>query len=352
MKDTWNIYNWGKSLADNRFRLLGHLLLLLLILFLGFQNINGNFNRDGFLYAFVASTLVFALPIYLSIYWLVPRFLNRHQLIHYWILFFVIILLSVLLGLAFLYPLHQHYGIHEFCLQDGRSFSFLSFMHSILTLMLIASGCTSFELFRRWIVSGRKIMELEKATKQTELQQLKNQINPHFLFNMLNNANILVKEDAVEASQILEKLDDLLRYQFNDSARKEVFLKADIQFLVDYLELEKVRRDHFEYQVTTEGELDEVCVPPLLFIPFVENAVKHNPDSNNLSYVHLYFTVRDNELLFRCENSKPSVPAVKKEGGIGLVNIRRKLDLLYGPKYVLQIEDKETTYNLCAANRR
>lgn len=345
MKDTWNIYSWGKSLVDNRFRLLGHLLLLLLILFLGFQNIHGNFNREGFHYAFVVSTLVFALPIYLSIYWLVPSFLNKHQLVQYWVLFSIIILLSALLGLAFLYPLHQQYGIHDFCLQDGRPFSFLSFIHSVITLMLIASGCTSFELFRRWIVSDRKIMELEKATKQTELQQLKNQINPHFLFNMLNNANILVKEDAVEASQVLEKLDDLLRYQFNDSARKEVLLKADIQFLVDYLELEKVRRDHFEYQVTTEGELDDVCVPPLLFIPFVENAVKHNPDSNNLSYVHLYFTVRDNELLFRCENSKPPVP-VKKEGGIGLVNIRRRLDLLYGPKYVLQIEDKETTYNV------
>ncbi|WP_308745266.1 histidine kinase [uncultured Bacteroides sp.] len=345
MKDSKIIYNWGKSLVDHQFRLLGHLLLLVLILFLGFQNIHGSFNSDGFLYAFVVSTLIFALPIYLSIYWLVPRFLNKHQLAHYWFWFSVIILLSVLLGLVFLYPLHQRYGIDDFHLQDGRPFSFLSFMHSVVTLMLIASGCTSFELFRRWIISGKEIMELEKATKQTELQQLKNQINPHFLFNMLNNANILVKENAVEASQILAKLDDLLCYQFNDSARKEVFLQADIQFLVDYLELEKVRRDCFEYHVTTEGELDEVCVPPLLFIPFVENAVKHNPDSNNLSYVHLYFKVRDNKLLFRCENSKPPVP-VKKEGGIGLVNIRRRLDLLYGLRYVLEIEDKETTYNV------
>lgn len=345
MKDSWNIYNWGKSLVDHRFRLLGHLLLLLLILFLGFQNIYGNFNNDGFLYAFVVSTLVFALPIYLSIYWLVPRFLHKHQLTHYWLWFSAIILLSALLGLAFLYPLHQQYGIHEFHLQDGRPFSFLSFLHSVVTLMLIVSGCTSFELFRRWIISGREIMELEKATKQTELQQLKNQINPHFLFNMLNNANILVKEDAAEASQVLAKLDDLLHYQFNDSTQKEVFLQADIQFLVDYLELEKVRRDCFEYHLTTEGQVDGVCVPPLLFIPFVENAVKHNPDSNNLSYVHLYFKVGDNELLFCCENSKPPVP-IKQEGGIGLVNIRRRLDLLYGLRYVLKIEDKETSYNV------
>ena len=167
---------------------------------------------------------------------------------------------------------------------------------------------------------------------QTELQQLKNQINPHFLFNMLNNANILVKEDPDEASQILGKLNDLLRYQFNDSTRKEVSLNADIQFLTSFLELEKVRRDH-------------VCVPPLLFIPFVENAVKHNPDSDNLSYVHIYFTLHDHELSFRCENSKPSVP-VKREGGIGLANVRRRLELLYGSGYTLEIKDLATTYSV------
>lgn len=172
-------------------------------------------------------------------------------------------------------------------------------------------------MFRRWIISGRKISELENTTMQTELQQLKNQINPHFLFNMLNNANILVKEDPDEASQILGKLNDLLRYQFNDSTRKEVSLNADIQFLTSFLELEKVRRDHFEYLVSKEGDMNHVCVPPLLFIPFVENAVKHNPDSDNLSYVHIYFTLHDHELSFRCENSKPSVSVKRKRDRIG-----------------------------------
>ena len=72
--------------------------------------------------------------------------------------------------------------------------------------------------------------------------------------------------------------------------------------------------DHFEYLVSKEGDMDNVCVPPLLFIPFVENAVKHNPDSDNLSYVHIYFALRGRELSFRCENSKPPVPVKRKEG--------------------------------------
>ena len=91
--------------------------------------------------------------------------------------------------------------------------------------------------------------------------------------------------------------------------------------------------------------MNHVCVPPLLFIPFVENAVKHNPDSDNLSYVHIYFTFHDHELSFRSENSKPSVP-VKREGGIGLANVRRRLELLYGSGYTLEIKDLATTYSV------
>ena len=301
MKDTWNVYDWGKNLVNDRFRLISNLLLLFIILFLGFQNVYGDFTREGFLYAYPVSILVFAFPIYLNIYWLVPRFLYKAK---------------------------------------RKLWSY-----GVLVLLLSAGGCTSFELFRRWVVSDKKILELEKATKQAELQQLKKQINPHFLFNMLNNANILVKDAPDEASQILEKLDNLLRYQLNDSTRREVFLTADIQFLTSFLELEKVRRDHFEYTIFQEGNMENICIPPLLFIPFVENAVKHNLDSDNLSYVHLYFSVHNKQLTFRCENSKPRVP-VKREGGIGLANVKRRLDLLYESRYTLQIEDKETTYNV------
>ncbi|WP_294479663.1 sensor histidine kinase [uncultured Bacteroides sp.] len=345
MRNSRYIHNWKMSLVDNRFRLILHLVLFFLILFLGFQNVYGKFNKEGFLYAYTVSVLLFAIPIYLNLYWLVPHFLDKHKLWHYWAAFSALILITSAIGFALLYPLHQQYGINEFSLQDGRPFSFLGFIHSILVLMLIVSGCISFVLFRRWIIYGKRIMELEKATMQAELQQLKNQINPHFLFNMLNNANILVQEAPDEASRVLMRLNDLLRYQFNDSTRKEVYLNADIQFLTSFLELEKVRRDHFEYLVSTEGNINAVRIPPLLFIPFVENAVKHNPDSNNLSFVHLYFIVRDEELIFRCENSKPCVP-VKSKGGLGLANVQRRLDLLYGSGYTLQIEDLESTYSV------
>ena len=147
---------------------------------------------------------------------------------------------------------------------------------------------------------------------------------------MLNNANVLIKRNPEEASKVLFKLEDLLRYQINDSSRERVSLASDIRFLNDYLNLEKIRRDNFQFTLRQEGEVDSIWIQPLLFIPFVENAVKHSFDSEHSSYVHVFFKVDAHRLDFRCENSKPAVAVQQgKVGGIGLANIQRRLGLLY-----------------------
>lgn len=159
---------------------------------------------------------------------------------------------------------------------------------------------------------------------------------------MLNNANVLIKRNPEEASKVLFKLEDLLRYQINDSSRERVSLASDIRFLNDYLNLEKIRRDNFQFTMEEHGETDSIWVQPLLFIPFVENAVKHSFDSEHPSYVHVSFKVDNDRLEFRCENSTPEVAVSKgKVGGIGLVNIQRRLGLLYPGRYELkQIENE------------
>ncbi|KAA3932477.1 histidine kinase, partial [Bacteroides ovatus] len=180
-----------------------------------------------------------------------------------------------------------------------------------------------------------------------ELTFLKNQINPHFLFNMLNNANVLIKRNPEEASKVLFKLEDLLRYQINDSSRERVSLASDIRFLNDYLNLEKIRRDNFQFTLRQEGEVDSIWIQPLLFIPFVENAVKHSFDSEHSSYVHVFFKVEAHRLEFRCENSKPAVAVQQgKVGGIGLANIQRRLGLLYPEHYKLEQKEDENLYSV------
>ena len=193
----------------------------------------------------------------------------------------------------------------------------------------------------------KQVVEMETVNKDIEFQALQAQINPHFLFNMLNNANVLIKRNPEEASKVLFKLEDLLRYQINDSSRERVSLASDIRFLNDYLNLEKIRRDNFQFTLRQEGEVDSIWIQPLLFIPFVENAVKHSFDSEYSSYVHVFFKVDAHRLDFRCENSNPAVAVQQgKVGGIGLANIQRRLGLLYPEHYKLEQREDENLYSV------
>ena len=139
----------------------------------------------------------------------------------------------------------------------------------------------------------------------------------------------------------------MLRYQINDSSRERVSLASDIRFLNDYLNLEKIRRDNFQFTLRQEGEVDSIWIQPLLFIPFVENAVKHSFDSEHSSYIHVFFKVDAHRLDFRCENSKPAVAVRQgKVGGIGLANIQRRLGLLYPEHYKLEQREDENLYSV------
>jgi LytS/YehU family sensor histidine kinase len=217
----------------------------------------------------------------------------------------------------------------------------------VFMIMVIVAASTAIKLFQRWIRDTERINELEKVTMQSELEQLKNQINPHFLFNMLNNANVLTQKDPEKASQVLMKLSDLLRYQLYDSTRPKVLLTADIHFLEDFLNLEKIRRDNFESIVDKQGDISGVQVAPLLFIIFVENAVKYSMDSEKKTFIHLHFEVRNEVLYFECTNSKsPGIVIKSDTSGLGLTNVKRRLELLYPGRYALDIKDKADTFRV------
>lgn len=274
---------------------------------------------------------------YINMYFLVPKFLFKNKYIIYGLL-----ILAITLFLSFIHRVSSYFFKPNLLPHQDDTINFLSFSFVILVLT-IASACV--KLFQQWILDTQLINELEKANTNAELEQLKNQINPHFLFNMLNNANVLTKKDPEKASQVLMKLSDLLRYQLYDSARDKVLLTSDIHFLEDFLNLEKVRRDNFDFMISKEGNLSGVQIPPLLFISFVENAVKHNNDTSKSSYVNLFFDIRNEELFFKCINSKPILKAVNtSSGGLGLTNIKRRLELLFPLLHTLEIEDNPETY--------
>lgn len=281
---------------------------------------------------------------YINLYWLFPRFLLKNRLLTY---AFGVILVSLIIIVAVAVFQILTVEVTPTAAHSQLIPILINAISGVLAMGFTIAGMSAILLLRHWILYNQRVDELQSATLHSELRFLKNQINPHFLFNMLNNANVLIRKNPAEASQVLFKLEDLLRYQMNDNFREHVPLRSDIRFLNDYLNLEKIRRDHFDYSITEEGEIDAIQLPALLFIPFVENAVKHNFDSEHPSYVHLFFKVDNDRLEFRCENSKPAVAIAKSRvGGIGLTNIRRRLELLYPGRYLLEVAETENQYTV------
>lgn len=273
--------------------------------------------------------------LYANMYLLVPHFLFKNKHVQF--------VTAIALFITLAYPV-------VFFNYKANGFSTTPYWgvakYVFISLVWVAAS-TAIKLFQRWLIDSQRISELEHLTKAAELEQLKNQINPHFLFNMLNNANVLTQRDPEKASQVLEKLSDLLRYQLYDSARPKVLLTSEIRFIHDLLNMEKIRRDNFEFIISEEGLLTGIQVAPLLFMTFIENAVKHSMDADNGSSVHIYFGIHEGELNFKCVNSKPQLTATfPGPGGLGLANVKRRLALLYQDRHSIKAEDSSQTYSL------
>ncbi len=336
-------------LASSRYRILRHLILFMLVvsLTIGFvwfmkedKHLNGVWEVCGCMFLFVVLILG---GIYLNIYVLAPGFLLKNR----WGIYICLLLgvaVLILLFIVFIQVVFPGKGIPS----SGVDYFAVTvnILSSIISFFLLLAGSTTLLLFKYWVQDMQQAAELESATLQLELKLLENQINPHFLFNMLNNANIMIKADPDRAVHIIAKLEEMLRYQMDESSRTLVSLNEEIGFLNDFLELENTRRDYFSYDIAGSEELDGIQVPPLLFITFVENAVKHNQDSRTASYVHITFEKIGRMLVFVCENSIPRKPSGKQVGGIGLANIERRLRLLYKDGYSLEQTKTEINYRV------
>lgn len=333
-------------LTDGKYHVHRHLILQVVILVISFgvffdvpDRLNLSLNR---FYGWISYYLFLNMLVYVNIYVLFRLFLTKNKVLVYAV---AVVLFTVFAMFVMVVLQELFYDIAVTHQQPSGMAAFLSIASSLCTTLLFLGGISMLLLFKQWVISSRNIDSLQLATFRSELYFLKSQINPHFLFNMINNAHVMVDEEPETASRILHKLDDMLLYQFNDSTQDKVALTADVDFISDFLELEKLRRDAIECTVTTEGSMDGIEVPPLLFIPFVENAVKHNPDAVH-SYVHIRFRLTNHRLLFECVNSKPSKQIKREVGGLGLTNIKRRLALLFGDNHTLHIAETETTYTV------
>ncbi|GHT38187.1 hypothetical protein FACS189435_4450 [Bacteroidia bacterium] len=267
-------------LTEKRYRGVRHLLMIMVFTLILSSNLNGTWF--SLLFMLPLSLSIYLILIYFSIHVLMPKLMMRNRMPAY--------LMSVTLSaLVVVIPMQLTYfkGIADSNGWYNDQFTFsawhfsvwMQVLYTITNTIKISFPMISvnvFILFQHWVRNERHIAELEATRLRSELEQLQNQVNPHFLFNMLNNIIVLTKKNPGEAANVLHKLSNMLQYQFHGFTKQSIRLGDDMRFLADYLNLEKLRRDNFEFSITAGDGVEEIPLPPLLFIPFVENAVKHN----------------------------------------------------------------------------
>ena len=211
-------------------------------------------------------------------------------------------------------------------------------LRDTLNLAVFAAGATALALARRWVTAEQSLKESEAARAQTELSNLRNQINPHFLLNTLNNIYALTAFDTAKAQETIQELSKMLRHILYDYQQPTVPLTDEVEFLENYVKLMRIRLPQsVEVTFTTDIQSSSVEVAPMIFISLVENAFKHGISPTEPSYIHIKFTADEHTIVCDIRNTNNPKTASDHSGhGIGLQQVQRRLELAYPDHYIWQ----------------
>lgn len=205
------------------------------------------------------------------------------------------------------------------------------------------------KLYFRSQEATEALAKIEKHALERQLQYLKYQVNPHFFMNTLNNIHALVDIDPERAKASIVELSKLMRYVLYEGNNKLTSLSREVQFLRNYVQLMSMRYNagNVSISLDTPDVLPDSMLPPLLLVIFVENAFKHGISYRTKSFVEISLQPQADRLLFSCRNSRPEIKHDENmKGGVGLSNVRRRLDLLFPNDYTLDIKEEEDTYTV------
>ena len=313
-------------------------LLLALIIFDGIQ--------QGFLFTLsneLINVFFYSIIVYFNLFYLIPNYLTKKRFLTYCGLLIATTVILTPIKVIIFYFKFSHLPELQADLIKNQNWYFL-------ITFFIAGSSTIFKIITDWVRHLREKQELQTQTMQSELRFLKSQINPHFLFNTLNNLYALTLKKSDKAPEIVIKLSEMMRYMLYECNEKRVLLSKEVNYLRNYLDLERLRQGkNVEINFSVDGEVSDQKIAPLMFIPFLENSFKHGLNNHiSKGFVNINLNVEDNIVNLFIENSKPETLPIRdnqrKSGGIGLVNVRRRLNLLYPNQYELNIGDNPTTY--------
>ncbi|RCH54755.1 histidine kinase [Mucilaginibacter hurinus] len=335
-----------KILVGDRFRVARHLFCLcVLLIFIGNSKPSPEFSGHYDLYEALLTYFVIVGIFYFNMYVLIPKVFFKRRHLRYFLFLTVTLIIGILIGKAFTLLISEP---HRIVPKSNPKKFFDDIVGIVIILIAFILPSTALKLFQRWVLDSDTINELKLRALESELKALRNQINPHFLFNMLNNINVLTKTEPQKASDIIVKLSGFLRYLLYENDSGSVCLQHEMRFIEDFLELEAIRRDDFEHTVKYDlSQISGINIPSNILLPIVENAAKHSADPEKYSFVSITVSIQNRILVITCENSIPKQPGLPvKDSGIGLTNLRRRLELLYGNSCDLHLNKVEMLYNV------
>ena len=304
-------------------------------------------NKIMLLEATLFELILQILIAYLVIYFFIPKFLNKNKK---YVFFTFIVVLSYIAHFSFSIFISFRWikGTEALTQTDffyERITSFPQYLRSIPSYALPMIILVIFNYYKK----QKETANLLEQKRTSELKLLKQQLNPHFLFNTLNNLYVLVLEKSDKAPQIVGKLSEILDYILYQCKDKFVPLYKEIELLENYIVLEKVRYGN-RVEVSFEKNIDNnnVKIAPLILLNFVENAFKHGVSQEiNKAFISLFISTSDDEIIFKLKNSKPHIESsINEKSNIGMRNSEKQLELLYPKKYHLNIINTDIMYTL------
>jgi len=312
-----------------------------------FGSIYGKYGNDYGWYMIESLCMLpfIMLATYTTIYGILPFYLKKRKLIA--IVFMVVSLLFfVTLGERICLRI-----INNLELTFDSLFG-VTFLYLLLETNFMVGIAFAIKVVKKWFEQQQEKHEIEKRNLETELNLLKAQLHPHFLFNTMNNLYALSIEESAKTSEGIAKISELLRSVLYDCNEVEISLEKEIKLIGNYIDLEKMRygnRLHVQFDVS--GQVDKMKIAPMLLFSFVENCFKHGSrnDPEN-PYIRINLAVSEKRMVFEAENSKPD--NVKESntnvvsGGIGLPNVKKRLEIIYGENYNLEFKNEKRMFKV------
>lgn len=305
-----------------------------------------------FILKFLFYVIFQALAVYFNLYYLIPKYLEKARFTQYIVLLLLTVISASLLIIPGYYlsvflsgqTMQQAYGANGDCFYGYLGTT----LPSTLAAMTLAM---SIKLGKNWLQTQRKQQLLEKEKLETELNFLKHQFNPHFLFNTINSIFFLIHKNPDMASASLAKFSELLRYQLYECNDRQILLSREISYMNNSIELERLRQND-DVEVTVEMAQENSSqwgIAPFILMTFVENAFKHvSKHTDKPNWIRIYLEQEDEWLSFVVSNSTSDMASndIVHYGGIGLKNVQRRLDLIYPGQYSLDIQPHNDRFDI------